>query len=218
MSAETPMSNSDRLPSRQPSLPSCAKPRGVAASISRQASQYLLVAALAVGCYFFASHFLLQSITVVGRSMTPTLADSQRYLLNRWMFYCRSPQRSDVVVLHDLIDNSLSVKRIVGAPGDTIRLEGGSVYLNGQPLSEPYLLRGTVTFADPETRRRQFTCGKARYFVMGDNRMNFARQPHLRPRSARQHPRAGYPLTFFTLTFFVARRRLSCRLDGISPM
>lgn len=168
------MSKSESLAGEQASENSSTKPRGLAGSIFKQGAQYLAVAALAFGCYLFCSHFLLQSVTVVGRSMTPTLVDAQRYLLNRWMFYCRSPRRNDVVVLHDLIDNSLSVKRIVGTPGDTIRMEGGRVYLNGERLSEPYLSAGTPTFTDPQTNRQQFTCDKDQYFVMGDNRMNSA--------------------------------------------
>ena len=80
--------------------------------------QCLVVAVLAAASYFVISHFLLQSVKVVGRSMVPTLCDSQHYLLNRWVYYVRAPQRSDVVVLRDPSDNGFSVKRIIATPGD----------------------------------------------------------------------------------------------------
>ena len=143
-------------------------------SVLQQLCQGLAVIAMALASYFIVSHYLLQSVTVVGGSMSPTLHDSQMYLLNRWIFFCRAPRHSDVVVLRDLIDNSYAVKRIVGAPGDTIYLKDGKLYLNGQQLAEPYLPSGTPTFADSKFREQLFTCGKDEYFVLGDNRLNSA--------------------------------------------
>ena len=60
---------------------------------------------MAVASYFIISHYFLQSVKVVGRSMVPTLCDSQHYLLNRWIYYVRSPRQSDIVVLRDPSDN-----------------------------------------------------------------------------------------------------------------
>ena len=143
-------------------------------SILQQLCQGLIVVSMALASYFIVSHYLLQSVTVVGGSMSPTLHDSQRYLLNRWIFFCRAPQHSDVVVLRDLIDNSYAVKRVIGAPGDTIYLKNGKLYLNGQQLTESYLPSGTPTFADSKFKEQLFTCGKDEYFVLGDNRLNSA--------------------------------------------
>src|SRR3974377_1625494 len=70
-----------------------------------QLQQLVALAVLAFGSYLLISHFLRQSVTVVGMSMAPTLTDSERYLLNRWIFHVRDPQQSDVVVLRDPADN-----------------------------------------------------------------------------------------------------------------
>ena len=94
---------------------------------------------MAVASYFVISHFILQSVKVVGRSMVPTLYDSQHYLLNRWVYYVRPPRQSDIVVLRDPSDNGYSVKRVIAAPGDSIYLKGGAVYVNGRKLKEAYL-------------------------------------------------------------------------------
>jgi signal peptidase I len=150
-----------------------AEPRS-SRSVLQQVCQSLLVAAMALVSYFIASHFLLQSVTVVGGSMSPTLQDTQRYLLNRWIFLCRAPRHNDVVVLRDLIDNSYAVKRIVGEPGDTIYLKAGKLYLNGKQLEEPYLPAGMPTFTSSQFNEQLFRCGKDEYFVLGDNRMNSA--------------------------------------------
>src|SRR5512134_162728 len=63
-------------------------------SLVGQLLQLLAVSAMAFACYLVISRFLLQSVTVMGVSMAPTLIDSERYLLNRWVYYVRAPQRN----------------------------------------------------------------------------------------------------------------------------
>jgi signal peptidase I len=106
--------------------------------------------------------------------MTPTLTDSERYLLNRWVFLYRAPRHGEVVVLRDLIDGSYSVKRVIGAPGDAILVKDGKVFLNGKSLEETYLSPSTPTFSYGPHKEQSFTCGDGEYFVLGDNRMNSA--------------------------------------------
>lgn len=127
---------------------------------------------LATVSYFVISHFFLQSVKVVGRSMVPTLLDSQHYLLNRWIYHVRSPRPSDIVVLRDPSDNGFSVKRVVATPGDSIYLKHGSVYVNGCKLDEAYLAPGTPTFTDTQSGDQLFLCGNDQFFVLGDNRLN----------------------------------------------
>jgi signal peptidase I len=141
-------------------------------AILRQVFQFLVLGALAAGCYLFISHFFVQSVRVVGRSMVPTLQDSQRYLLNRWIYRFRQPHHSDIVVLRDPIDNGFSVKRVIATPGDSIYLKDGSVYLNGCKLNETYLVPGTPTFSEPRHPEQMILCGKNQYFLLGDNRNN----------------------------------------------
>ena len=127
---------------------------------------------MAVVSYFVISHFFLQSVKIVGRSMVPTLCDSQHYLLNRWIYYVRSPRQSDIVVLRDPSDNGYSVKRVIAAPGDSVYLKDGNVYVNGSKLTETYLAPGTPTFTDSKYRDQLILCGKGQFFVLGDNRLN----------------------------------------------
>jgi signal peptidase I len=153
-------------------LPPSRKARAPFRSILQQGFQCLLVVFLATASYFVISRFLVQSVKVVGRSMVPTLHDSQHYLLNRWIYHVHSPRRSDIVVLRDPSDNGFSVKRVVATPGDSIYLSDGCVYLNGCKLDEPYLAAGTPTFADSKYREQFILCGKDQFFVLGDNRLN----------------------------------------------
>src|SRR5215831_11185220 len=108
-------------------------------SLAQQLCQCVIVAALALASYFGISHYILESVQVVGVSMVPTLHDSEHYILNRWIYHFRDPQRNDVVVLRDPGDHGYAVKRIIAAGGYSIYLRDGRVYVNGMRLAEPYL-------------------------------------------------------------------------------
>ena len=153
-------------------LPTAVKSGGRLRVLFRQTGQGLTIGALALASYLLISHFFVQSVTVVGLSMTPALRNSERYLLNRWVFYLRAPRHSDIVVLQDPSDHGFSVKRVVAVAGDSICFKKGAVYVNGQKLDEPYLAPGTVTFASSPSQERSVRCRKDQYFLLGDNRNN----------------------------------------------
>jgi signal peptidase I len=153
-------------------LPRARKHRSVARAILRQVLQGVALTVLAAASYLVISQFFLRSVKVVGRSMVPTLSDSQQYLLNRWVYHFRAPHHSDIVVLRDPSDNGFSVKRIIAAPGDSIYLKDGGVYLNGRKLNEDYLVPGTRTFTESKYRDQLILCGRDQYFLLGDNRGN----------------------------------------------
>jgi signal peptidase I len=166
-----PMSNPGTLSSPE-ALFSPATKRGVRCSrLFQQLVQGLVMVGLAAASYLFVSHFVVRSVTVVGVSMVPTLHNSERYLLNRWIFNVRAPRRTEVVVIRDPADNGFSVKRIVAVAGDSVSLEGGELYVNGRKVKEPYLAAGTRTYPLPRMKAA-FTCGRDQYFVLGDNRNN----------------------------------------------
>ena len=143
-------------------------------SFLQQVYQCFSVAGLALASYFLISHFILQTVQVVGVSMAPTLSDSQKYLLNKWVYYFRSPKPCDVVVLRDPVDQSFAVKRVIATEGDRVLIRNGKVYVNGHKLDEPYLLPGTPTFPYLTRAEESVMLGKGEYFVLGDNRKNSA--------------------------------------------
>jgi signal peptidase I len=138
----------------------------------RQVYRCLAAAAVAVTSYWVISRFVVQSVEVVGQSMVPTLRDSGRYLLNRWVYYLRPPRRADIVVLRDPANGRMAVKRIIGVPGDWVYLRDGRVRLNGQELEEPYLPPSTPTFPEGNLPKQWLRCANNEYIVLGDNRRN----------------------------------------------
>jgi signal peptidase I len=141
-------------------------------SLIQQGGQCLLIGALALACYFFISHYVLQSVQVAGSSMWPTLRDSDRYFLNRWAYEMRTPRRGEIVVLKDPTDGAYCVKRVVALPGESVYFKNGRLFVNGQELPEPYLPIGVKTFTPEKVQEELVACGKDRYFVLGDNRNN----------------------------------------------
>ena len=131
--------------------------------------QILTVVLLAITSYLTVSQYVVTSVEVVGTSMTPTLRNQDYYLLNRWIYNFRPPERFEVVVLRDPTDQDFSVKRIVAMGGDTVFFKSGAVYVNGMKLREPYLGRNTETFLN-QRREQTIHCGKDEFVVLGDNR------------------------------------------------
>jgi signal peptidase I len=138
----------------------------------RQCWALIIVAVLGTLSYLLIARFIVQSVQVQGTSMYPTLADSGRYLLNRFSYVISEPRQNDIVALKDPRDNTLEVKRIIAMPGQSVYINNGRVYVNGKLLQESYLPAKTPTYAY-EKNENEFICiGNNEFFVMGDNRNN----------------------------------------------
>jgi signal peptidase I len=108
---------------------------------------------------------LAQPTRVHGLSMEPSLHTDQRLVVEKISYRMHGPRRGDIVVFNmPQQSTELLIKRVVGLPGETVEIHSGMVYINGTPLSEPYL--------DQETRGRfgPMVVPPLHVFVLGDNR------------------------------------------------
>lgn len=105
---------------------------------------------------------------VEGSSMAPTMTDGDRYLISD-LFY--SPKQGDIVVFRPEIagEEELWIKRIIALEGQTVYIDPESyrVYVDGEPLDEPYL-EGAGTI--PHSTENPITVPEGCVYVMGDNR------------------------------------------------
>src|ERR1017187_5304176 len=85
--------------------------------------------------------FISQPVKVEGTSMMPTLTDQERIFINKftYRFGLGSIERGDTVVFRAPVDvdkDKSYIKRVIGLPGDRVRIERGQVYVNGLALVE----------------------------------------------------------------------------------
>jgi signal peptidase I len=109
--------------------------------------------------------FLAQATQVQGQSMEPNLHTAQRLVVEKVTYHFHGPRRGDIVVI-DLPEAGpdLLIKRVIGLPGETISSKNGQVFINGEPLEEPYVF-------DPGGRDiAEKIIPPLHVFVMGDNR------------------------------------------------
>lgn len=116
--------------------------------------------------------FIFQPFVVDGSSMEPNFRHGDYLAVEKVKYRLGDPQRGDVVVLKFPNNESINyIKRLIGMPGETLRIEDGKVYINGKVLNEKYLVPNeqTVVSRNPEVPY-EITLSDEQYFVMGDNR------------------------------------------------
>jgi signal peptidase I len=110
--------------------------------------------------------FIGQATRVEGQSMEPNLHSDQRLVVEKVSYRFHGPQRFDIVVLKlPSQGDELLIKRVVGLPGETVEIRDGLIYINGEPLDEP--------FANGDTRpgrKERVIVPPLHVFVLGDNR------------------------------------------------
>ncbi len=88
----------------------------------------------------FLITFVVRTFFIPSGSMEPTLQVHDVLLVNEFEYRFTKPHDEDIVVFPPPIPSSNDfIKRIIGAPGDTIRVHNGIVYRNGVALNEPYI-------------------------------------------------------------------------------
>ena len=153
-----------------------AAPRALALQkFGREVVQTLLL----IGILFFGVRTVMQNFRVEGPSMQPTLSSGEFLWVNKAAYFewngdyvFGGPQRGDIAVLRspDTAEDFDLIKRIIGLPGDRLRIERGKVFINDQLLDEPYIwFQASYDYpADGE----EIVVPQGQYFVLGDNRPN----------------------------------------------
>jgi signal peptidase I len=164
------------------------RPERSQGSFLRELPVLLLVAFVLA---FLLRTFVLQVFFIPSASMEPTLMVDDRMVVEKVTYRFREPQRGEIVVFEgetesvpddtgavgDLVRGVGQflgvvpasardfVKRVIGLPGDEILIEDGTVFVNGQPLDEPYKV-------DEANDYGPVVVPEDRLFFLGDNRPN----------------------------------------------
>jgi len=113
---------------------------------------------------FLAINAVSARVRVDGFSMVPTLQDGEYVLVNRLAYRNSLPTRGDIIVfVSPQAPNLDLIKRVIGLPGDTVRIFDGKVQINGETLQEPYIAAAPVY-------NGEWQVPEGNLFVLGDNR------------------------------------------------
>lgn len=135
--------------------------RGALLSIFKEIFSTALIS---LAIFFIVYIFLVQPHRVKGESMLPNFKDGELLLTEKVTYRIYQPTRGDVVVFKAPGMKRVDfIKRIVGLPGENVKILNGNVYINDQELKEPYETQKTVADIDVNLGENQF-------FVLGDNR------------------------------------------------
>ena len=154
--------------------------------LGRELVETLLLALL----IFLAVRSAVQNFKVEGDSMLPSLENGQYIIVNKlayaqidltkfdWIPFFDAgdnpvhhlfgtPERGDVIVFESPNNPDRDfIKRVIGVPGDTVEIRSSVVYVNDEPLVEPYITGRTGCPCGP------FVVAPGTYFVLGDHRNN----------------------------------------------
>ena len=159
------------------------------------ALELVLSVATAVGVALLIQAFLVKPFRIPSPSMEPTLDVRQRVLVNRLSPRFGEPDRGDIVVFKPPVgsaDDAIKkcgvqpppespcprpiprqndtnfIKRVVGVPGDRIKVLGGRVHVNGRQQPEPFIRGDRI--CDTCNLEDEITIPPGHFFMMGDNR------------------------------------------------
>jgi len=158
--------------------------RSIARSLKGFGREFVQTALL-MAALFLGVRGLAQNFRVEGPSMQPTLTTGEFLWVNKAAYFewngqyvLGGPQRGDIAVLRspDTTEDIDLIKRVIGLPGDRLRIQRGEVFINGQPLTEPYI-RFQASYNYPFDGQ-DVVVPAGEYFVLGDNRPN-SRDSHL---------------------------------------
>src|SRR5438874_13839751 len=118
-----------------PDLPATTQPATPPPSALHALSSSARDLAFCIFVLFFIILFFYQPVKVEGGSMEPGLEDQERIFINKLVYRFESIERGDIVVFHYPRDTRKSfIKRVIGLPGDRIRIAYGHVYVNDAPV------------------------------------------------------------------------------------
>lgn len=130
---------------------------------------WILLIVITISASYFITTNVFVKTSVSGTSMEPTLKEGQVVIVNKLEYYIRSPKRNDVIVYKqsNKEHSYFEIKRVIGLPGETVKIKNGIVYINDEAIKEKVK---TEAISNSGLAEEGVKLDDNEYFVLGDNR------------------------------------------------
>ena len=134
-------------------------------------ARWIVEITLVIGLAYAVINFAMERTTMLGDSMEITLQANDKILINKMAYYFKEPKRFDVIVFKQSgkEHSYYNTKRIIGLPGEKVKIQNGNVYINGTLLVEPMEVEEMQISGLAE---EEFILEEDEFFVLGDKRNN----------------------------------------------
>ncbi len=137
--------------------------------------RYLIYVVIVIFFAWCIINLCLKKVTMIGSSMENTLHSGQEIIVNTFFKRFVSPGRNSVIAFFpetgadnkERTDSSILIRRIVGLPGERVKISGGYVYINGKKLEEDYEFDRNVSSGQAD---QEVSLKDNEYFVLSDKR------------------------------------------------
>jgi signal peptidase I len=148
-----------------------------------EAIEWLKAIVIAVALVLVIRWIFFAPFIVDGPSMQPNFHTGERIIVNKILFDVRQPKHGEVIVFHVPSEGRDFIKRVIGVPGDTVKVEGDTVTVNGNVVDETYIKEAldekhnnnelyNTKAGFPNDQFQDGTVPEGHVFVLGDNRSN----------------------------------------------
>ena len=135
-------------------------------SVYKEIKEWMISISIAIVISLLIQNFAFAQVKVQQNSMENTIQDGNRLIENKLVYRFSSPAHGDVVIINGSEYDKRLIKRIIGVQGDMIDIRDGKVWVNGEPLDEPYAKGSTY----PGNMPVPILVENDKVFVLGDNR------------------------------------------------
>jgi len=126
---------------------------------------WVLPVVIAIIVALLMKKFVLYTVYIPSESMVPTLNVDDRLIVTK-VHNVDKLKRGDIIVFESKEFNDTFIKRLIGLPGDEIKISNGEVSVNGEKIQEDYVKNNDLDY------KGSFKVPDGKYFFLGDNRSN----------------------------------------------
>jgi len=132
---------------------------------------FLFVTIISLAVVFFVRTYIAQPFVVSGASMEPTFYTGEYLIIDQLSYHFSEPKRGDVIVFrYPLTPSKFFIKRVIGLPGEIIKITGNEVFIK-KVGSEEFTQIQEDYIEFPKDSFVEERLSNTDYFVMGDNRL-----------------------------------------------